>query len=151
MSQKQWLKFHLSLALCLLLFARVIIQLKMLHCVYMTPDFTPKPNLEDCSCLTLDCIQCQCICQHARSGVMGQGRAHTPSTAFRHLPPNSARFGYATEGVLFIRPSDLGAVNTQGFVWKFFLCAIYKFSFIHSLSPRSCSPTRSAPFGRFQY
>ena len=26
----------------------------------------------------------------------------TPSTAFRHLPPNSARFGYATEGALFI-------------------------------------------------
>ena len=25
-----------------------------------------------------------------------------------------------------------GTVNTQGFVWKFFLCAIYKFSFIHS-------------------
>ena len=28
--------------------------------------------------------------------------AHTPSIAFRHLPPNSARFSYATEGVLFI-------------------------------------------------
>ena len=28
--------------------------------------------------------------------------SHTPSTAFRHLPPNSARFGYATEGALFI-------------------------------------------------
>ena len=27
---------------------------------------------------------------------------HTLSTAFRHLPPNSARFGYATEGALFI-------------------------------------------------
>ena len=27
---------------------------------------------------------------------------HTPSLAFRHLPPNSARFGYATEGTLFI-------------------------------------------------
>ena len=27
---------------------------------------------------------------------------HTPSTAFWHLPPNSARFGYATEGALFI-------------------------------------------------
>ena len=27
---------------------------------------------------------------------------HTPSTAFRHLPPNSARFSYATVGVLFI-------------------------------------------------
>ena len=27
---------------------------------------------------------------------------HTPNTAFRHLPPNSARFDYATEGALFI-------------------------------------------------
>ena len=30
------------------------------------------------------------------------GKPHTPSTAFRHLPPNSARFGYATELALFI-------------------------------------------------
>ena len=30
------------------------------------------------------------------------GTFHTPSTAFRHLPPNSARFSYATEGALFI-------------------------------------------------
>ena len=30
-----------------------------------------------------------------------QHQKHTPSTAFRHLPPNSARFSYATEGVLF--------------------------------------------------
>ena len=30
------------------------------------------------------------------------GRRHTPSIAFRHLPPNSARFSYATEGALFI-------------------------------------------------
>ena len=27
-----------------------------------------------------------------------------------------------------------GAVNTQGFVWKFFLCAIYKCSFIQMFS-----------------
>ena len=27
---------------------------------------------------------------------------HTPSIAFRHLPPNSARTSYATEGTLFI-------------------------------------------------
>ena len=27
---------------------------------------------------------------------------HNPSIAFRHLPPNSARFSYATEGPLFI-------------------------------------------------
>ena len=30
------------------------------------------------------------------------GPTHTPSTAFRHLPPNSARFSYATEGALLI-------------------------------------------------
>ena len=30
------------------------------------------------------------------------GIVHTTSIAFRHLPPNSARFGYATEGTLFI-------------------------------------------------
>ena len=31
------------------------------------------------------------------------GTNHTPSTVFRHLPPNSAGFGYAaTEGALFI-------------------------------------------------
>ena len=33
---------------------------------------------------------------------LGQLVRHTPSIAFRHLPPNSARFSYATEGVLFI-------------------------------------------------
>ena len=31
-----------------------------------------------------------------------QRGTHTPSIAFRHLPPNSARFSYATEGVVFI-------------------------------------------------
>ena len=29
-------------------------------------------------------------------------RKKTPSITFQHLPPNSARFGYATEGALFI-------------------------------------------------
>ena len=29
-------------------------------------------------------------------------QTHTPSTAFRHPPPNSARFSYATEGALFV-------------------------------------------------
>ena len=32
---------------------------------------------------------------------------HTPNTAFRHLPPNSARFSYATEGALFISAAQL--------------------------------------------
>ena len=38
---------------------------------------------------------------------IGIGRGHTPSIAFRHLPPNSARFGYATEGALFIFAAQL--------------------------------------------
>ena len=32
----------------------------------------------------------------------GQAQHHSPSIAFQHLPPNSARFSYATEGALFI-------------------------------------------------
>ena len=37
------------------------------------------------------------------SGVaLIESLAHIPSIAFRHLPPNSARFSYATEGALFI-------------------------------------------------
>ena len=38
------------------------------------------------------------------SGCVGKGEplCHTPSIAFQHLPPNSARFSYATEGALFI-------------------------------------------------
>ena len=41
---------------------------------------------------------------HAYTHVHTQANAnpHTPSIAFRHLPPNSARFSYATEGALFI-------------------------------------------------
>ena len=35
-------------------------------------------------------------------GGGGGGVCHTPNTTFRHLPPNSARFSYATEGALFI-------------------------------------------------
>ena len=34
--------------------------------------------------------------------VCGGGWGYTPSTVFRHPPPNSARFSYATEGALFI-------------------------------------------------
>ena len=36
------------------------------------------------------------------AGLTSQCGTHTPSIAFRHLPPNSARFSYATEGALFI-------------------------------------------------
>ena len=43
---------------------------------------------------------------------------HTPSIAFRHLPPNSARFGYATEGALFISAQlSTDAVSALRKVW----------------------------------
>ena len=38
----------------------------------------------------------------ASAGRLLEQYSHTPSIAFRHLPPNSARFSYATEGALFI-------------------------------------------------
>ena len=41
-------------------------------------------------------------------GRVFEGRVHTPSIAFRHLPPNAAGIGHATEGALFI-PSQLSA------------------------------------------
>ena len=43
---------------------------------------------------------------------------HTPSIAFRHPPPNSARFSYATEGVLFISAQlSSDAVSALRKVW----------------------------------
>ena len=43
---------------------------------------------------------------------------HTPSIAFRHLPPISARFSYATEGALFISVQlSTDAVSALRKVW----------------------------------
>ena len=43
---------------------------------------------------------------------------HTPSIAFRHRPPNSARFGHATEGALFISAQlSTDAVSALRKVW----------------------------------
>ena len=43
---------------------------------------------------------------------------HTPSIAFRHIPSNSARFSYATEGVLFISAQlSSDAVSVLRKVW----------------------------------
>ena len=47
-----------------------------------------------------------------------QASWHTPSIAFRHLPPNSARPGYATYGELFISAQlSNDAVNVLRKVW----------------------------------
>ena len=53
-------------------------------------------------------------------GILPSGlqMIHTPSIAFRHLPPNSARFGYATEGALFISAQlSTDVVSTLRKVW----------------------------------
>ena len=44
-------------------------------------------------------------------------KLYTPCIAFRHLPPNSARFSYATEGALFISAqlsSDMVSAPPKG-------------------------------------
>ena len=42
----------------------------------------------------------------------------SPSIAFRHLPPNSAGFGYATEGSLFVSAQlSTDAVSALRKVW----------------------------------
>ena len=50
------------------------------------------------------------------AGEQTQRWLHTPSIAFRHLPPNSARFGYATEGALFI--STQLSTDAASAFWK---------------------------------
>ena len=56
------------------------------------------------SCSVYECVS-MCAC-------------HTPSVAFRHLPPNSARFGYITEGALFISAQlSTDAVSALRKVW----------------------------------
>ena len=94
-----------------------------------------------------------------------QPHRHTASIAFRHPPPNSARFGYATEGALFISAQlSTDAVRATQKVWELItLRASLSGTFLqtlpdlvrplkgHSLSPRSCPPTRSAPSERFGY
>ena len=74
----------------------------LIHCVEM----------DDCR-LTVQKITVEHHCQngaklirspdgdHHSSCCNRDGGMHTPSIAFRHLPPNSARFSYATEGALF--------------------------------------------------
>ena len=48
----------------------------------------------------------------------GQGCGHTPSIAFQHLPPNSDKFVYATEGALYISVQlSTDAVSALRKVW----------------------------------
>ena len=52
------------------------------------------------------------------SGLSSHSWSHTPSIAFWNLPPNSARFSYATEGAFFISAQlSTNAVSTLQKVW----------------------------------
>ena len=54
--------------------------------------------LSVCVCVCLFVCVCVRVC-------------HTPSTAFQHLPPNSARLSYATEEALFISTDAVSALR----------------------------------------
>ena len=61
---------------------------------------------------------------------------HTPSIAFRYLPPNSARIGYATKGALFISAQlSTYGVNALRKIW---VLTIVSGSNIASSELRSC-------------
>ena len=54
----------------------------------------------------------------AESAPSVGGCPHTPSIAFWHIPPNSARFSYAIKGALFISAQlSSDAVSTLRMVW----------------------------------
>ena len=58
-----------------------------------------------------------CLSVMCQNGRWNEGLKHT-SIAFRHLPPNSARFCYATEGALFISAQlSIDAVSALRKVW----------------------------------
>ena len=67
---------------------------------------------------------------------------HTPSIAFRHLPPNSARIGYATEGALFTSSQlSTDAVSILRKAW-----VLIRLSKQHSTQARTCiHKTRPTP------
>ena len=89
----------------------------------------------------------------------GQIESHTPSIAFRHLPPNSARIGYVIERTLLISGQlSTDAVSALQKVWVLITLRASLFgTFLqtlpdlvtplkgHSLPPRRCPATRSAP------
>ena len=112
--------------------------------------------------------ECVCVCVCVRACVRACVRVcvcDTPTIAFRHLPPNSARFSYPTEGALLISAQlSTDAVSALRKVWVLTTLRVsLSGTFLqtlpelvtplkgHSLSPCSCPATRSAPSERFGY
>ena len=70
-----------------------------------------------------NCWFCISVCSgsvsdkwHIWSGDDVRLLSHTLSTAFRHLPPNSARYSYTTEGILFISLQQ--STDVVSALWK---------------------------------
>ena len=84
----------------------------------VTPPPGP-PGLAGSACLETCTRVALCVSTGLLTAVLTQPLpAHTPSIAFRHLSPNSARFGYATEGALFISAQlSTDAVSAFRRVW----------------------------------
>ena len=80
----------------------------------------PAPSSKLCQIWLRQGTLCLRAAVHRRGQRPPKGldTSHTPSIAFRHLPPNSARFGYATEGALFISVQlSTDAVSALRKVW----------------------------------
>ena len=90
-----------------------------------------------CVCVSVSVRVCVCVCDRERERCTSVGRTdtvgaekrcsecalgssltHILSIASQHLPPNSARIGYATEGALFVSEQlSTDAVSLLGKVW----------------------------------
>ena len=74
-----------------------------------------------------------------------QNWLHTPSIAFRHLPPNSARFGYATKGALSISVQlSTDAASTLWKVWVLIWLWKHKHPCKHETHPPRVKKKRSS-------
>ena len=79
----------------------------------------PKPSSKGCREPPAGLVECTLraslsgtVLQRMSWTTSGVGWVHTPSIAFLHLPPNSARFGYATErGTLYLPALSTDAVS----------------------------------------
>ena len=70
------------------------------------------------TCIKPDSVVCSFDQSPINCQWQSQECVHTPSIAFRHLPPNSARFSYVTEGALFISAQlSSDAVSALRKVW----------------------------------
>ena len=111
-------------------------------------------------------VKSDIYCVVCRPAVHGHRHSLRASLSATFLSPNSARFGYATaEGALFISAQlSTDAASALRKVWTLItLPAPLSGTFLqtlpdlvtplkgHSLSPRTCPPTRSAPSERFGY